>query len=192
MRFEMNVFSEAHSLSVRTAEHHVDSTAMTFHRDDKYDIGCWLHKYLWRLKKKAYLLKQWIILERPNESAELSFSSVFWCPQCVLHLLAYSLHLPATLSSDSLFPSSEYRVKSNESSVLMLPARSAKKVKSLASALYNHYLTKHSNTLNLFIRDDLWESSRLCVSQQATKDSQTSSLNWRSTTPYCNDIQRIG
>lgn len=37
--------------------------------------------------------------------------------------------LPATLSSDSRLPSSEYRAKSSESSVLMLPVRSVQRGK---------------------------------------------------------------
>lgn len=39
-------------------------------------------------------------------------------------------HSPATLSSVSLLPSSEYLAKSKESRVLMLPARSVSKEKS--------------------------------------------------------------
>lgn len=49
--------------------------------------------------------------------------------------LSFQSYSPATLSSVSLLPSSEYLAKSKESRVLMLPARSRKE-KSNITVLY--------------------------------------------------------
>lgn len=85
----------------------------------------------------------WVTNSQNSLTTEFTLSSGFGWPQCVLPLFSSSQHLPATLSSVSLFPSSEYRVKSNESRVLMLPARSAKREKSVTLASLSRSLSHH-------------------------------------------------
>lgn len=63
----------------------------------------------------------------PLVSMELYGAPLLWA-------MTVWLTLPATLSSDSRFPSSEYRAKSRESKVLMLPARSGQRQRQRSSS----------------------------------------------------------